>query len=55
MKGVAVGKGIVLIEIKSLYAGCLSENDVVFFFCFFFFNNASKLKDACASVYEKDA
>ena len=32
MKGVAVGKGIVLIEIKSLYAGCLSENDVVFFF-----------------------
>ena len=51
MKGVAVGKGIVLIEIKSLYAGCLSENEVVFFF----FNNASKLKDACASVYEKDA
>lgn len=52
MRRVVVGKGIVLIEIKSLYAGCLSKNDVVFFF---FFNNTSQLKDACARVHEKDA
>ena len=32
MRGVVVGKGIVLIEIKSLYAGCLSENHIGFCF-----------------------
>ena len=38
MRGVVVGKGIVLIEIKSLYAGCLSENDVIFFFLIMLFS-----------------